>query len=74
MANGEYEIDEKTFRGMTIKQQNWITFKTFNAYREDTNIRIKKLESRKTVNTVASGIGGFFGGIIAVIGKKVLGL
>ena len=32
----EYNIDEKTFSGMTIKKQNWILYTTFNAFRDST--------------------------------------
>lgn len=40
----EYNIDEKTFTGMTVKRQNWILYKTFNAFRDSTQKRFKKHE------------------------------
>lgn len=74
MPDGKYEIDEDTFKGMTAKQRDWILFATFNSYRVSIDGRLKKVESRKIVNTIASGVGGFFGGIIAMIGKwKIMG-
>lgn len=72
MPNGEYNIDEETFKGMTVKQQNWITYTTFNQYRNKTDGRLKRLERRKKVDTAVAGSGGFIGGIIAVLGKYLL--
>lgn len=72
MANGFYEFDEKEFMQLTTKQQNLLIFKTFNSYRQETNRRIKHLERRRFINTAASAVGGFFGGISAVIAKGLL--
>ena len=37
----EYNIDEKTFIGMTTKRQNWILYTTFNAFRDQTTGKFK---------------------------------
>ena len=37
----EYNIDEKTFSGMTVKKQNWILYTTFNAFRDQTTGKFK---------------------------------
>lgn len=67
--NGEYEIDEKTFRDMPIDKQNWIMFKTFNSYRDTTDARLKKLESRKHINGILGGAGS----AVLVFGLAALG-
>jgi len=67
MANGYYEFDEKAFMSLSTKEQNLLIFKTFNSYRQKTDGRIKKLEKKRVLDTVASAIGGFFGGMFAVI-------
>ena len=71
MANGEYEIDEATFKGMTVEQQNWILFKTYNSDREKDNKRFKTIENRKLADRGLSIGSGFVGGFIAVLLKKV---
>lgn len=69
MSNGDYEIDEQTFMGMTVQQQNWMTFKTFNKYREVTDNRIKTLENGRRIDKAISAGAGVLGGAMAVIGK-----
>lgn len=71
MPDGQYEIDEQTFKGMTIKQQNWITFTTFNQYREDTDKRIKTIENRRVVDKGMAIGSGFIGGFIAMLTKNI---
>jgi len=73
MSNGEYEITEETFKAMKVEERQWMMFTTFNKYRDHTNKRIVKLEKRKKVDTAVAGIGGFVGGIVAVIMKKIIG-
>lgn len=72
--NGEYEIDEDTFRGMPVDKQNWIQYKTFNKYRTDTDCRLDKLEKRKRKDAAVSSASGLIGGFMAVVVSKILGL
>ena len=67
--NGKYEIDEEAFLAMSVKHQNLMMFKTYNADREEIDGRLTRLEKRKRIDTAASAGGGFFGGIMAVLLK-----
>ena len=71
MANGEYEIDEATFKGWSEENRSWVMFKTFNKYRDDTDIRLKNLEKRKKLNTAVAATSGFGGGFLAVFLKSI---
>ena len=71
MANGEYEIDEATFKSWPTEQQNWVMFTTFNKYRDNTDIRLKSLENRKKLNTAVAATSGFGGGFLAVFLKSI---
>lgn len=33
--DGQYDIDEKHFMEMSVEQQNWLLFTTFNSYRTE---------------------------------------
>jgi len=46
MANGDYEIDEATFKSMPLDSQNWIMYRTFNAHRLLCDHRICAIESK----------------------------
>ena len=69
--NGKYELDKETYMNMSVEEQNWIMFKTYNSDRVDSeehrkhcDDRFCKLEQRKKTDTaIASG-----SGILAAIG------
>lgn len=69
MANGSYEIDEDTFKKMPVEDQNWITYKTFNKYRDDIECRIRDLEKGKLKDKGFAGAMGLIGGFIAGLTK-----
>jgi hypothetical protein len=71
MSDGQYEIDEATFKKMSLKDQNWITFTTFNQYRKDTDKRIKTIENRKITDKGMAIGSGFVGGFIAILTKNI---
>ena len=69
MPNGRFFVDEKAFEELTLRSQIAIFYKTYNLDREEDmkrneeqDARIKKLENRKRVDRVYSGIGGVGGG------------
>ena len=71
MANGEYEIDEATFKKWPEEDRSWVMFKTFNKYRDDTDTRLDSLEKRKKLNTAVAATSGFGGGFLAVFLKSI---
>lgn len=71
MANGSYEINEKTYKNMEADDRDWILYETFNAYRIDTEKRLCKLEKRRLVHAGASFLGGILGGFAAIITKAL---
>ena len=71
MANGDYEIDEKTFKEMPIESQTWLIFTTFNSDRKAVDTRFKTIEHRKLTDRALSVGAGFVGGFMAVLAKKV---
>jgi len=79
MANGEYEIDEYTFRKMSVDSQNWIMYKTFNAHRlqcdkrlcgieEDQKLLKSEIQNKKFSGKIISAASGAFAGLGAAIG------
>jgi hypothetical protein len=71
MANGEYEIDEETFKDLKPSQQNWLLFKTFNTDRAEVDKRFEVLEKRKLVDRTLSVGSGFVGGFMAILMKRL---
>ena len=71
MSDGEFQIDEETFKGMPAEDQNWIMFKTFNQHRVDCHKRFLKLEKSKRIDKGIAIGSGFAGGLTAWIGKWI---
>ena len=69
--NGDYKIDKDTFMAMDQGKQLWMMFKTFNAYRDESETRFGKLEKRKRFDTAVSGGSGLIGGFMAVLASKI---
>ena len=74
----EIEVSEIEFKKLPQSDQNWIVLQTFHTQTEKCNQRfclceneIDKINSRKWYSAGASAIGGFVGGIVAVIGKSL---
>jgi len=81
MVNGEYEIDEDTFKRMPVDDQNWIMYRTFNAHRIACNLRLcqiesrsEKLEKRRYWNTTVGAGSGIVGGALAYIAGRFTGM
>ena len=70
--NGEYEIDEATFKSMETDNQLWILYKTFNQQRDDCELRFCTLEKRKKFDTATAGGSGLLGGFLAVVAKWIM--
>ena len=68
MANG-FVVTEKDWENMTPAQQSWMTFNAVQAM----DARVKKLESKKWINSGCAIIGGIIGGIVWNI-LKLLGV
>ena len=61
MNNGEnYKVTIETFKGMKPEDRDWIIYDTLGSH----TVRINKLEKSQKTNTIASGIGGVFGGVL----------
>ena len=80
LANGEYEIDEPTFKRMPVDDQNWIMYRTFNAHRVHCEQRLctiegrtDKLERRRYFNTTVGAGSGIIGGAVAYLAAKLSG-
>ena len=85
--NADYEVDEATFKNMSVEDQNWMQFNTYNRDRHNYEKRFIKIEEsytglakyvdrRKNINSTLAGTGGIIGGMTAVGGlilAKVLG-
>jgi hypothetical protein len=71
MTDGEYQIDEDTFKGMSVERQNWIIYSTFNKQRDDCNKRFCKLEKSKRIDKGLAIGSGFAGGLTAWLGKWI---
>jgi len=69
--NGEYRIDEQTYKAMDHASQNWMLFQTFNSYRDECDGRFRKLENRKRIDTALSSGSGLLGGFLAIIASKL---
>lgn len=69
--NGDYKVDENTFKSLDHASQNWMLFSTFNEYRDACELRFKKLEKRKLFDTTVSGGSGLVGGFLAVLASKL---
>ena len=74
----EIEITEEKFKKLPACDQNWIVLQTFHKQTMACDNRfcsaekeIDALKARKWLHTGASAIGGFVGGIMAVVGKSV---
>ena len=69
----DIEISEEEFKKLPPEDQNWIVLKTFSSQVVVCDTRICTLETAvrrfKWVHTAAAGVGGFFGGVMAVILK-----
>jgi hypothetical protein len=79
MNDIEVQTSESEFKKLAQSDQNWIILKTFHVQTEDCDKRfctveseIARIKSRKWFHAGASAIGGFIGGVTAVIGKTVL--
>ena len=68
MANGSYEIDEQTFKSWSLKEQNWIQYKTFNAQRVFCDKRFCKIERKKWLHLGAQCLSGIVGGALVLVG------
>ena len=78
MNDIEITTSELEFKKLSADDQNWIILKTFHVQTEKCDNRfcavereIDKIHKRKWVHAWASGIGGFVGGVMAVIGKTL---
>ena len=67
MPNG---TERETFEVMSAKAQRLILFD----YIVDSNERLGRLEKKHIFDRGLSAIAGFFGGMVAVLGKMILGI
>ena len=67
MADGK--IDRQTFEGMNAKSQRMVLFD----YAVESSQRLERLEKKHLFDRGVSAIAGFFGGMVAVLGKMILG-
>jgi hypothetical protein len=78
MNDIEIQTSETEFKKMAPEDRDWQILKTFHSQTLECNSRfcavegeINKIKARKWFHAGASAIGGFIGGITAVIGKAV---
>ena len=79
MNDIEIQTSETEFKKLDSTDQNWIILKTFHSQTQECDQRfcaveneINKIKARKWIHTGASAIGGFIGGIMAVVSKSLL--
>ena len=79
MNDIEIQTSETEFKKLAQSDQNWIILKTFHYQTEKCDNRfcavereIDKINKRKWIHAGASAIGGFVGGVVAVVGKFLL--
>ena len=74
MTDIELHLSEDEFKKLPPEDQNWTILKTFSSQVIVCDTRICALEGDvrrfKWVHTAAAGVGGFFGGVMAVILKN----
>jgi hypothetical protein len=78
MNDIEIQISEQKFKKMEPADRDWTILMTFQAQTEECDKRfctvegeINKIKSRKWFHAGASAIGGFIGGVTAVVGKAL---
>ena len=80
--NGEYEIDEQTWRSLDLTEQTWVLYRTFNRQRDICEKRMcgiehehteicKLFDRRKKVDSTFAGVMGFVGGLIGFLASKL---
>jgi hypothetical protein len=81
--NGDYHVDEQTFRSLDASKQNWMMYQTFNEYRvsceqkftdteKDITDLATRFDRRKKWDSGAASVTGFIGGFIAFFFSKLL--
>ncbi len=80
--NGEYEIDEQTWRGLDLAEQTWMLYRTFNRQRDECEKRMchiesehtdlcKRFDRRKRVDSSFAGVMGFVGGLVGFLASRL---
>ena len=78
MNDIEIQTSETEFKKLEPVDRDWIILKTFHTQTMECDNRfclvereVDKINKRKWVHAGASAIGGFVGGVVAVIGKTL---
>ena len=83
MANGKVVLDEQSFKSMTVRNQNWVTFSTVQAHilvcetqAETNEKRFRQIENRQKADAkkylALSGVTGLVGGMLAQLKSYIL--
>lgn len=65
------QMDEETFKRMSVAEQNWILLTSFSQYCQVTDKRLKVVENRKLADKAVAGASGFVGGFLAILTKSI---